>query len=139
MTGFNEQSTKMMKWINIEIQKGIHKKQIERGFIEKFGLGKKTFHNLYVYVTRGKLRNDKTSSMKIDKQINGKDACYFCEELETEQHHINYYPQKIVWVCLKCHHKLHTIIKEYHQSYDKKDDYIKSLEILIENVRKIVS
>jgi hypothetical protein len=41
-----------------------------------------------------------------------KSVCYFCDNDKTVGHHYNYEtPTKIIWLCKKCHGKLHFILK----------------------------
>ncbi len=139
MTGFNKQSVEKIHWIRNQIEIGKLKAEIEIDFMDKYAKSRKTFYNLWTYVTRGKIRTDKKCSKMIDREINNQSNCFFCNNNLTIQHHISYYPQVIVYLCNSCHIKLHKIIKEYHNNEETKNYYIRNLEDTLKNVARIVS
>lgn len=69
-----------------------------------------------------------------------KGKCYFCENNAIE-HHISYTPEIVVYLCKKCHGKLHIIIKVYHDIIKKKDNGLRETEmkkiILSDNIKDI--
>lgn len=53
--------------------------------------------------------------------------CYFCFEKKVEEHHINYDPERLVYLCATCHNKIHFVMEEYHKDGVKKDRIIKDM------------
>lgn len=45
--------------------------------------------------------------------------CYFCGNIEIIEHHVNYKPEVILYLCNSCHKKTHFLIEEYHKEIKK--------------------
>lgn len=57
----------------------------------------------------------------MPKYYSIKGKCYFCEKDKVIEHHISYAPEIVVYLCKKCHGKLHILIKKYQEIIKKID------------------
>ena len=59
-----------------------------------------------------KARNSINNGIRANKVKRG--SCLFCETIKTDGHHYDYSkPFEVIWLCQKCHKKLHAVLRLY--------------------------
>lgn len=129
MVGFTRKMTERIKEIEILVKEGKKMPEIRDYYLKNGWLDDK-FYRTWASYKRGVVvqHTKPIQKFKVKTYLNEENECYFCENRKTIKHHFSYNPERIVYICLKCHSKIHVIQEAYHNGNLQKDIKIKTLE-----------
>lgn len=72
--------------------------------------------SLYHFFRRHKIQKQDEAYHKLNGALKRgkieKEKCFFCNNPKTESHHYDYSkPLDVIWICTKCHGKLHILLR----------------------------
>jgi len=131
-----------LKWIKKNEPAFEYERDLIKELAKKFKIHEKSAKRVYQVYSKELVNlnsgTNKKGRMNVEKCFSKIEECYFCKNKDIVEHHISYFPEKIIYICKSCHLKLHHIIKEYHKNEIKRSEEFNDLFIIIKKLHSIL-